>query len=114
MSDRLTLGDHSFGSRLLLGTGKFASTEVMVDTVRASGTELITVALRRFNRERPDDDLLGPLSGIDGLTLMPNTSGAISAAEAVRAALLGRELSGSPFVKPIAWLFWIWMTRPTW
>lgn len=95
---KLNLGGHEFDSRLILGTGKFASTNVMVESVRASGAQLVTVALRRFNRERPSDDLLGPLSKL-GVTLLPNTSGARTAAEAVRAAMLGRELSGSPFVK---------------
>ena len=93
------LGNHAFESRLLIGTGKFSSVEVMVAAVRASGAQLVTVALRRFNRERPSDDLYAPLSGLPGITIVPNTSGARNAEEAVRAALLGRELSGSPFVK---------------
>ncbi|MEI8351914.1 MAG: thiazole synthase [bacterium] len=95
---KLNLGGRAFDSRLILGTGKFASTEIMIESVRASGAQMVTVALRRFNRERPSDDLLGPLSKL-GITLIPNTSGARNAAEAVRAAMLGRELSGSPFVK---------------
>jgi thiazole synthase len=99
MDDGFRLGDRVFGSRLLLGTGKFSSVDAMARAVRASGAELVTVALRRFNRERPDDDLCAPLAAIDGVTLVPNTSGAINAREAVRAALLGREISGSPFVK---------------
>ena len=94
----LILGGHSFRSRLLVGTGKFASTEAMLEAIKASGAELVTVALRRFNRERPSDDLMTPLLKL-GVTLVPNTSGARDAAEAVRAARLGRELSGSPFVK---------------
>ncbi len=95
---KLTLGGHTFGSRLMLGTGKFASVQVMIDAVKASRAELVTVALRRFNREQPADDLMGPLTAL-GVTLVPNTSGARNAKEAVRAAELGRELSGSPFVK---------------
>ncbi len=71
----------------------------MIRAVRASETELVTVALRRFHPGRPVDDVFGPLSELDGITLVPNTSGAMDAREAVRAALLGRELSGSPFVK---------------
>ena len=98
-SDILMIGGQELHSRLFLGTGKFSSTQVMIEAVRASGTELVTVALRRFNREHPEDDLYGPLSRLEGVTLMPNTSGARTAREAVRAALLGRELSGSPFVK---------------
>ena len=96
----LILGDRALSSRLLVGTGKFSSVDVMVEAVKASGSQLVTVALRRFNRDTDaEDDLYGPLSEIDGVNLMPNTSGARTAEEAVRAALLSRELSGSPFVK---------------
>ena len=98
-NDVLKIGDQELGSRLFLGTGKFASTGAMIEAVKASGTELVTVALRRFNREQVEDDLYGPLSEIEGIRLMPNTSGAMNAKEAIRAALLGRELSKSPFVK---------------
>lgn len=95
----LKLGNYQFRSRLLLGTGKFSDTATMIQALEASGTELVTVALRRFNRNRPSDDLCAPLAHLKGITLIPNTSGAINAREAVRAAQLGRELSGSPFVK---------------
>lgn len=97
--DSLRLGTYTFSSRLILGTGKFSSTSAMIEAVRASGTQLVTVALRRFNREQAEDDLFGPLSQIKGLTLMPNTSGAATAKEAVKAAHISRELSGSPFIK---------------
>jgi thiazole synthase len=99
MGDTLKLGSRTFRSRLLLGTGKFANRETMVEAVRASECELVTVALRRFNRGAAADDLLGPLASVDGVTLVPNTSGARDAREAVVAAHLGRDLSGSPFVK---------------
>ncbi len=99
MRNPLTLGQHTFESRLILGTGKFADVATMLAAIDASGTQLVTVALRRFNRDGADDDLYGPLSQREGLSLMPNTSGARTADEAVRAALLARELSGSPFVK---------------
>ena len=99
MDDCLKLGDREFASRLILGTGKFSDVQTMVSAIEASGTELVTVALRRFNREQESDDLYGPLAALENVTLMPNTSGARNAEEAVRAALLGRELSGSPFVK---------------
>jgi len=95
---KFVLGGQEFESRLLVGTGKFSSVEVMLAAIKASGTQLVTVALRRFNRERPSDDLLSPLAKL-GITLVPNTSGARNALEAVRAAMLGRELSGSRFVK---------------
>jgi thiazole synthase len=99
MNDKLTLGSHVFGSRLLVGTGKFADVETMLRAVRTSGAEMVTVALRRFNRAAAGDDLYGPLSRLPGVTLVPNTSGARDAREAVKAAILGRELSGSQFVK---------------
>jgi thiazole synthase len=95
----MKLGTHEFKSRLILGTGKFSDTETMIKAIEASGTELVTVALRRFNREKPSDDLCAPLAKLKNIKLMPNTSGAMNAKEAVRAAQLGRELSGSPFVK---------------
>lgn len=95
----LKLGNIEFKSRLILGTGKFSDTATMIEAIKASGTELVTVALRRFNRERPGDDLCTPLAKLKNVRLMPNTSGAMNAKEAVRAAQLGRELSGSPLVK---------------
>jgi thiazole synthase len=99
MNDVLKIGNEELGSRLFIGTGKFSSTQAMIEAVKASGTELVTVALRRFNRAQAEDDLYGPLSELPSVRLMPNTSGAMNAKEAVRAALLGREISRSPFVK---------------
>jgi thiazole synthase len=99
MNHPFKLGDRTFASRLLLGTGKFSGMETMLGAVRASGAELVTVALRRFNRAHPEDDIYGPLAALAGVTIVPNTSGAMNAEEAVRAAMLGRELSGSRFVK---------------
>lgn len=99
MEDNLKIGSVNFTSRLLVGTGKFSNTEVMLEAVKASGTQLVTVALRRFNPDMPSDDLLAPLQKIKGLTIMPNTSGARNAAEAVKTALIARELSGSSFIK---------------
>ena len=97
----LIVGGVSLGSRLFMGSGKFADSATMVEAVKASGTELVTVALRRLNdtAQGERDDLFGPLMAIEGVQIMPNTSGAKTAAEAVRAALLAREICGSPFVK---------------
>lgn len=99
MNEKLQLGSYKFDSRLILGTGKFSDTASMIKAVKASGTQLVTVALRRFNSKDKADDLYGPLSEIENMTLMPNTSGARTADEAVKAAILGRELSGSSIVK---------------
>ena len=82
-----------------MGTGKFSDTATMVEAVRTSGSQLVTVALRRVNLDGPGDDLFTPLTQIEGVTLMPNTSGARDAQEAVRAARIARDLSGSPFIK---------------
>lgn len=97
--DILVIGGKRFSSRLLVGTGKFSDKGTMQRAIHASGAEIVTVALRRFNPENRTDDLCGPLAKLSGLTLMPNTSGARTAAEAVRAAMVGRELTGSQFVK---------------
>ncbi len=97
--DDLILAGHKFSSRLLLGTGKFSDSVVMMKAVKASGAQLVTVALRRFNKANPSDDLCGPLMKMKGVTLLPNTSGARDAKEAVKAAMLSRDLCGSPFVK---------------
>jgi thiazole synthase len=97
--DVLKLGDLSFTSRLLLGTGKFADAGTMADAVAASGAQIVTVALRRFDRDRPHDTLLAPLLARPDVTLMPNTSGARTAGEAVQAARIARELCGSRLVK---------------
>jgi thiazole synthase len=97
--EKLKLGDRTFESRLIMGTGKYSDARTMLAAVEASGAQLVTVALRRFNRERPTDDLFGPLLGIKRLTIMPNTSGAANAREAIKAARLARELTGSLFVK---------------
>jgi thiazole synthase len=99
MRDPLVLGDLAFTSRLLLGTGKFSDAETMTRAVAASGAQIVTVALRRFDRDRPRDNLLGPLLALPGVTLMPNTSGARTAGEAVQAARIARELCGSRLVK---------------
>ena len=98
-TDMLMLGGEAFSSRLLLGTGKFADASVMTRAVAASGAQIVTVALRRFDRDRPSDNLLGPLLEMPGVTLMPNTSGARTAEEAVQAARIARELCGSRLVK---------------
>lgn len=99
ITDPLLLGEQAFDSRLLLGTGKFSNAGTMCRAVQASGARIVTVALRRFNPERPDDDLAGPLAALPGITLMPNTSGALTADEALKAARLSYELCGSRLIK---------------
>src|SRR6187200_3317464 len=93
MSDKpskLKIADREFTSRLLVGTGKFASNELMRDALEASGTELVTVALRRADLSGRRDPFANILDFIDPekYLLLPNTSGAMNAEEAVRLARL--------------------------
>ncbi len=99
LTDKLVLGSFTFASRLILGTGKYADIATMLRAIEASGAQLVTVALRRFDRRHSAADLYKPLSELKNLTLMPNTSGAANAQEAIRAAHIARELTGSPFIK---------------
>jgi thiazole synthase len=87
---RLTIADRQFNSRLFLGTGKFASNEMMRTTIEASGAEIVTVALRRVDLSGKGDAFANILDFIDRekCLLLPNTSGAITAEEAVRLARL--------------------------
>ncbi|MBU2277396.1 MAG: thiazole synthase, partial [Gammaproteobacteria bacterium] len=85
-------------NRLLLGSGKFSSPQLMLDAVRASGTGLVTVALKRFKPGQPSLDLISPLK-LAGVKILPNTSGAVDAKEAIFAAELARELLQTNWVK---------------
>lgn len=94
----LVIGGVPMQSRLLVGTGKFASPEVMARAVEASGTELVTVALRRVDLRGGDDHMLSALD-LEKYRLLPNTAGANNAEEAVRLAKLGRVACGTDWVK---------------
>ena len=89
-TETLMLGGREFTSRLFLGTGKFGSNALMRDAVAASGTELVTVALRRVHLHEQQDDVIAHLD-LPGVNLLPNTSGVRTAKEAVLAARLARE-----------------------
>ena len=97
MSDTLDIAGRAFGSRLFLGTGKFPSNESLSAAIAASGTEMVTVALRRVDLDGNDEDILDAVP--DGTQLLPNTSGAIDADEAVRLARLARSAGLPPWVK---------------
>ena len=96
--DVLRLGDHVFHSRLFVGTGKYATNAQMVAALEASGTEVVTVALRRVDLARKDGpnvlDALG-----ERFTLLPNTAGCYTADDAVRVCRMARELALSDLVK---------------
>lgn len=92
----LRIGPHSFRSRLILGTGKFPSPEVMKRAHEASGCELVTVAVRRVNLNDPQDSILAHLGD---LKILPNTAGCRTAEEACRTARLAREVGLSDMIK---------------
>ena len=93
---RLKIANREFSSRLILGTGKFASGELMAAAIEASGAEMVTVALRRADLTGKGDKFANILSFVDPkkYLLLPNTSGARTAEEACRLARLGREATG--------------------
>ncbi len=94
----LTIADKTFSSRLFTGTGKFSDKQSMVDALAASGSQLVTMALKRVDMQNRDDDILAPLIA-NGMNLLPNTSGARTAKEAVFAAKLAREALQTNWVK---------------
>lgn len=96
--DPLVIAGRSFGSRLILGTGKYPSHEIMQGAHRAGGTEMVTVAVRRVDITRRSASLLDFIDTA-AITLLPNTAGCYTAADAVRTAQLGREAGLSHWVK---------------
>ncbi|MHB8511184.1 MAG: thiazole synthase [Actinomycetota bacterium] len=98
MDDALTISRREFTSRLIIGTGKFPSGESMRGAIIESGTEMVTVALRRVDLDATGGpDILEFIP--EGVQLLPNTSGAIDAAEAVRLAKLARAMGLPTWIK---------------
>jgi thiazole synthase len=98
-SDPLAIGDRTFSSRLIIGTGKFGSHEVMRDALAASGTEMVTVALRRVDLEASGGPDILEFIDPERYVILPNTSGAANADEAVRVARLARAAALPTWVK---------------
>ncbi len=96
--DKLVIAGRTFSSRLLTGTGKFGSPEALREATIASGTEIITVAVRRVDLQDPEDRTLSVLEDLD-ILLLPNTSGARDADEAVRVATVAAAMVGHRWVK---------------
>ena len=96
--DDLIIAGHKFHSRLFLGTGKFSSNELMSRAIDASGTEMVTVAMKRIELTDHEDDMLQHIVR-PNLQLLPNTSGVRDADEAVFAAQLAREAFGTNWLK---------------
>ena len=97
--DRLEIADREFGSRLIVGTGKYASSEQMLAAIRASGAEMVTVAVRRVDLDASKSESLLHHLDPEEFFLLPNTAGCYSAEDAIRYARLGREAGLSDWVK---------------
>lgn len=97
--EKLIIGGREFSSRLFVGTGKFSSNALMSEAINASGSEMVTVALKRVDAENSaEDDMLRHVLR-PGVQLLPNTSGVRDAREAVLAAELAREAFETDFIK---------------
>ncbi len=98
-SERLTIAGRALGSRLIAGTGKYPSLEIMARALEASGATMVTVAVRRVDLLRRGEGSVLEVLGAGRYTLLPNTAGCYTADEAVRTARLGREAGLSELVK---------------
>lgn len=94
----LVIADKTFESRLFTGTGKFSNQSLMVQAIKESGSELATMALKRVDLQGQDDNILRPLIENE-ISLLPNTSGAKNARDAIFAAHLAREALSTNWLK---------------
>jgi len=99
MSDLLTIGGKEFSSRLFVGTGKFSLPETMLQAIKASESQMITVALKRVNMMNEATDEMLTHINREHVQLLPNTSGVRTAQEAVLAAQMSHEVFGTEFIK---------------
>ena len=96
---KLIIAGREFNSRLFLGTGKFNNNTLMTEAIKASGTEMVTVAMKRVELDDANDDLLTHITQVPDIQLLPNTSGVRNAEEAVFAAQMAREAFGTNWLK---------------
>jgi thiazole synthase len=99
MTDTFTIADKTFSSRLIVGTGKYPSHQIMADAHRASGTEMVTVAVRRVDLKDRGAESMRAFIDETKIFLLPNTAGCYTAEDAIRTARLGREVGLSNWVK---------------
>lgn len=99
MEDILKIGGRNFTSRLFVGTGKFPSPQIMLESILASGSQMITVAMKRVNMMNEATDEMLTHINRDNIQLLPNTSGVRNAKEAVLAAQMSREIFQTNFIK---------------
>ena len=98
VGEGLLIAGRRFSSRLIVGTGKYPSNEIMAEAHRRSGAEMVTVAVRRVDLKAREESLLGYID-TSGMMILPNTAGCYTADDAVRTARLGREAGLSEWVK---------------
>ena len=99
MEDTFTIANKNYNSRLIVGTGKYKSYEETANAVRASGAEIVTVAVRRVNISNKSEPLLMDYLDPKSITYLPNTAGCYSSEEALRTLRLAREMGGWRLVK---------------
>jgi len=99
VKDILKIGNREFSSRLFVGTGKFSSPELMLEAIKASESEMITVAMKRVNMMNEATDEMLTHINREHVQLLPNTSGVRNAKEAVLAAQMSREIFRTDFIK---------------
>ena len=94
----LVIAGKEFSSRLIMGTGKYSSNQVMEDAIKASGAQMVTAALKRIDTANEQDDMMAHIRNCN-VVFLPNTSGARTAEEAILAAQLAKEALGTNWVK---------------
>ncbi len=99
MTDKLKIGDREFNSRLILGTGKYPDYETMVKALEVSGTEIVTVAVRRVDIHRKSGKSLLDYIDTEKYLILPNTAGCYNKDDAIRTAFLAREAGMCEMVK---------------
>ncbi len=99
MSDTLIIDNKEFSSRLMVGTGRHRSMQEMVDSIQASGAEIITVAIRRLDLDNLEEKNILDYFDWEKYTILPNTAGCKTAEEAIFTAHLAREVTGSNWIK---------------
>ncbi len=99
MSDNLVIAGKEFSSRLIVGTGRYRTMEDQVEALESSGTQMVTVAIRRLDLDNPNEKTILDYIDPDRYNILPNTAGCATVEEALFVARLGREVTQTNFVK---------------
>lgn len=99
LRDPLSVGEYTWESRLIVGTGKYPDNATAARALEASGAEVVTVAVRRVNLDRDAEDSFWNTIDLDRYTLLPNTAGCTTAEETIRTAMLAREVGMGDLIK---------------